>query len=73
MTNLGPVLDGCVDDHTFNGFKGRVFPVLGLKDKVQLRTNFGTDPARPFKWIPLQDEQVATEKGLPNGKSLNGS
>ncbi|KAL8792428.1 MAG: hypothetical protein Q9195_004961 [Heterodermia aff. obscurata] len=62
-----------IDDHTFNGFKGRVFPVLGLEDKVQLRTNFGTDPARPFKWVPLQDEQVATKKESLNGKPVSTS
>ena len=47
-----------VDDHTFGDFRGRVFPVLGLKDKGQLRTNFGTESSRPFKWTSAQDERV---------------
>ena len=47
-----------LDGHTFNDFRGRVFPVLGLEDKVQLRTNFGTESARPFKWASALDERV---------------
>ena len=57
------------EDQSFEGFRGRVFPVLGLKDKVQVRTNFGTDPSKPFKWIPQTDQDVAKQdEKLVNGE-----
>ncbi|KAL8665296.1 MAG: hypothetical protein Q9202_002347 [Teloschistes flavicans] len=40
-----------IDDWVFEEVRGRLFPVLGLAlDKVEVLANFGTDPAKPFRW-----------------------
>jgi hypothetical protein len=59
-----------LEDRSFGNFKGRVFPVLGLKDKVQLRTNFGTDLSKPFKWIP-QSDRGSERRGVAEENPLD--
>ncbi|KAG8526288.1 uncharacterized protein KY384_000281 [Bacidia gigantensis] len=57
-----------IDDHVFEDFNGRVFPIIGLSEKMKLRTNFGLDPQMPFKWNQ-QAEETSKEVGekLVNG------
>lgn len=58
-------------DQFFENFKGRVFLVLGLQDKIQLRTNFGTDSSRPFKWEAPKPEQDAVKPDAADEKLVN--
>ena len=50
------VLGFLCTDETFGNLHGRVFPLLGLEEKVKVRTNFGRNlVARPFKWQGQDD------------------
>lgn len=45
-------------DFTMSDVEGRLFPVIGLSDKMALETNFGT---KPFKWRrPEEEDEVET-------------
>ncbi|KAK5653004.1 hypothetical protein OQA88_9290 [Cercophora sp. LCS_1] len=46
-------------DFTMSNVEGRLFPVVGLCEKVALETNFGTEP---FKW-KRPDEEEEEEEG----------
>ena len=39
--------------HTFSDVQGRLFPLLGLKDAIQLKTNF----KGPFLWQATADNE----------------
>ena len=44
--------------------RGRLFPVLGLSDKLQIVTNFGSDLEKPFKWTAdAQAEKTTAGEG----------
>jgi len=48
-----------------------LFPVIGLSDKIQLRTNFGSDPYQPFKWDEA-NYAVMGIKGVSDRKIVDG-
>ncbi|KAL8731397.1 MAG: hypothetical protein Q9181_004325 [Wetmoreana brouardii] len=45
-----------IPTYKFEGVRGRLFPILGLHDKLEVMTNFGPHAEKPFKWAP--DGQV---------------
>ena len=55
----------------FEDIKGRLFPVIGLSDKIQLRTNFGSDPTQLFKWDEANHKVIGI-KNVSDEKIVEG-
>ena len=53
-------LNGTKVDQTFGKVEGRLFPLVGLHDKVFLETNFGT---KPFLWKEWHAEEELAVNG----------
>ncbi|KAL8820486.1 MAG: hypothetical protein Q9191_007508 [Dirinaria sp. TL-2023a] len=54
-----------VEGPTFEGVRGRLFPVVGLSDKIEFVTNFGTDPEKPFKSQVVEQSEKANAPVVP--------
>jgi len=48
-----------------------LFPVIGLSDKIQLRTSFGSDPNQPFRWDEA-NYAVMWIRGVSDRKIVDG-
>ena len=59
------------EDFAFENVRGRLFPLLGLEDKVALSTNFGDNLAsRAFKWNPEASSAVMSAKQEPKANGI---
>ena len=57
MTHNGKV----IETEYFDEVRGRLFPLLGLTDRVELVTNFGNEP---FRWTSTQAVTTNGVEGL---------